>query len=642
MHRLANPHLLNQTSQSFLLILLLVVVTISCARKATNHPVTNPVPPTNEAFPPTLEPKPITKTQLKPATTVLNSAPTIPVHGNSVSSSTLAVSPNGKFVAAVNPDSDSVTLVDTASLSVLSEIPVGDDPRTLSFTPDSKQVVVANHGSATISKFDLDKPNEVTNYQVGSMPYGIVTDGLHAFVTEFGIGTVSIIDLMTGKMVSKIPVDDFPAGLALNSNRQQLYVTHFFTGKVTVIDQQTYSVIGTVNIGGGSNISQFIYISPDNKYAYLPQTRSNVANTALLFDSTVFPVVNVIDLSKLQLSVPKRITLDTADRPVNIPFSLAISPDGNILYIANAGSNDVSVIDLITNRNIAHINVGSNPRGIANTPDGSVIFVNNVLDGTLSVIEAETNTLADDITLTQIPLQASILVGKKLFNSSDDPILSTDNWISCATCHFNGMMDSRTWHGFPDGPRNTPSLSGVGATLPIHWSGDFDELQDVEITIRDIQFGDGLLTGPTNDSLTTTHAGLSKQLDSLAIYMASIPNIPSPNKKNRESIKSGRALFSNLGCNSCHMAPLYTDKQLHDVGTGDPLKEKNSHGRGTNFDTPSLNGIWMTAPYFHDGSASTLKQVLQTGNTHNIANKLEAKELEELIAFLESLPEPDK
>ena len=50
----------------------------------------------------------------------------------------------------------------------------------------------------------------------------------------------------------------------------------------------------------------------------------------------------------------------------------------------------------------------------------------------------------------------------------------------------------------------------------------------------------------------------------------------------------------------------------------------------------------MTAPYFHDGSASTLKQVLQTGNTHNIANKLEAKELEELIAFLESLPEPDK
>jgi cytochrome c peroxidase len=53
--------------------------------------------------------------------------------------------------------------------------------------------------------------------------------------------------------------------------------------------------------------------------------------------------------------------------------------------------------------------------------------------------------------------------------------------------------------------------------------------------------------------------------------------------------------------------------QLHDVGTGDPNLERNSHGRGTQFDTPSLLGIWATAPYFHDGSASTLEDVLRMG-----------------------------
>ena len=79
--------------------------------------------------------------------------------GGPVSSSPVAVSPDGRLVAAVNPDSDSITLIDTTSLSVLSEIPVGDDPRTLSFTPDSKQVVVANYGSDTISKCEGLNPN---------------------------------------------------------------------------------------------------------------------------------------------------------------------------------------------------------------------------------------------------------------------------------------------------------------------------------------------------------------------------------------------------------------------------------------------------------------------------------------------------
>ena len=40
---------------------------------------------------------------------------------------------------------------------------------------------------------------------------------------------------------------------------------------------------------------------------------------------------------------------------------------------------------------------------------------------------------------------------------------------------------------------------------------------------------------------------------------------------------------------------------------------KKSHGRGTNFDTPSLRGVWLTAPYFHDGSAATIQGVFRTG-----------------------------
>ena len=472
-----------------------------------------------------------------------------------VSSSAVAVSPDGKLVATVNPDSDSIALADASTLAVLAEIPVGDNPRTLSFTPDSKTVVVANHGSATLSKVNLNQTVEVAQYPVGSMPYGVVTDGVHAFVTEFGLGTVGIIDLMTGELLTRITVDAFPTGLALSRDGQRLVVTHFFTGRITVINQQAAAVLGTISAGSDTNLSQFVAMSGDGSLAYLPQTRFNVSNTARLFDTTVFPVVNLLDIDNLKLVPRKRITLDTADEPVNMPFSVALSPDEKTLYVANAGSDDVSVIDLNTNRGLAHISVGSNPRGIAISPDGSNVYVNNVLDGNLSIIDTDTLTVTDLVTVTNIPLSPTLLKGKKIFNSAASPSLTTDHWISCATCHFDGMMDGRTWMGFPDGPRNTPALFGAHQTLPMHWSGDFDELQDVEVTIRDIQFGTGLIAGSPHDTLGKPHAGVSTELDTLAAYLGTIKVLDSPFRDSRSEITIGKSVFENLGCESCHSPP---------------------------------------------------------------------------------------
>ena len=555
---------------------------------------------------------------------------------SSVHSSAITVSSDGTLVASVNPDSDTITLIDALLLKVVAEIAVGDDPRTVSFTPDSQQLLVANHASNTISVVDSNKKIQIARYPVGSMPYGIVNNGVYAFVAEFGLGKISVLDLSTGKVLNNIIVEAFPSALALNSDGNRLFITHFFSGIVTVIDLTTFTIAETISTGINTNLSQFIAITSDGKKAYLPQTRSNVANQALLFDTTVFPVINVVDLVEGILSIKERITLDTADEPVNMPFAVALSPDEKIVYLANAGSDDISVIDLTNNKSVAHIDVGSNPRGIAINPDGTLVFVNNVLDGTLSVIDTSKLSLLEEIILTDLPLNTTLLEGKRIFNSSASPILSTDNWISCATCHFDGMMDKRTWLGFPDGPRNTPALFGVKETLPIHWSGDFDELQDVEITIRDIQFGNGLIEAEIHDSLGSSHAGLSQKLDALAAYMASIEIPLSPYTENQKAIKQGQELFRNLSCDSCHVPPLYTNLELYDVGTGDPVKEKNK--RGTKFDTPSLRGIWMTSPYFHDGSADTLEKVLQTGDVHNVSSTMNIEQIKDLIAFLRSLP----
>lgn len=65
-------------------------------------------------------------------------------------SSTIAVSPNGKLVVAINPDSNSITIVDPITLKVLTEITVGNNPRTLAITPDSRKVIVTNHDDGTL------------------------------------------------------------------------------------------------------------------------------------------------------------------------------------------------------------------------------------------------------------------------------------------------------------------------------------------------------------------------------------------------------------------------------------------------------------------------------------------------------------
>ena len=551
-------------------------------------------------------------------------------------SSAVAVGPDGTMVVAVNPDSDSVTLVDARSLHVIAEVSVGDDPRTLAVTPDGAYAIVANHGDDTVSAVDLAAHSEAARWPVGAMPYGVATDGIRAYVAEFALGNVAVIDLAAGVVERRVVVGQFPAGLGLTENGK-LLVTHHFTGAVTNVDTATLVVGATVEPRFEANLAQSIAFAPGGALAFIPHTRPNTTNPALLFDTAVFPVVSVLEVEASAFRPSKRITLDTADRPVNIPFAAVVTPDGSMLYVANAGSNDVSVIDLDTGIATANVKVGANPRGIALTPDGSQLFVNNVLDGTLTVIDAATNGVTATVHITDIPLPETILLGKRLFNAATAPRLTSDNWISCAVCHFDGLTDNRTWLGFPDGPRNTPSLLGVGETGPFHWSGDLDELQDVEVTVRTIQGGAGLVEGDAHDTLGPLHAGESADLDALAAYLQTLRMRPSPVRQDAATVDRGRALFEALGCSECHGAPTYTDGLLHDIGTGDASKERNPHGRGTRFDTPTLRGLWLTAPYFHDGSAPTLRDVLTTFN-HGDAAGLSEAELAALVAFLLTIP----
>ncbi len=100
--------------------------------------------------------------------------------------------------------------------------------------------------------------------------------------------------------------------------------------------------------------------------------------------------------------------------------------------------------------------------------------------------------------------------------------------MSCASCHNDGGQDGRVWDltGFGEGLRNTIALNGRGGMGHgfLHWSANFDEVQDFERQIRELSGGTGLMsdvqysTGTRNQPLGDAKAGISQNLDELAAY----------------------------------------------------------------------------------------------------------------------------
>jgi len=569
------------------------------------------------------------------------------------SSAAIAITQDGKTLVVVNPDSNSVSIVDTNALDKISELPVGRDPRTIAIGDEGRFAYIANHGSGTVSIVDLEHLAIADEAHAGFHPYGIVVSpsAERVYVALQGQDQVGILDKTTLETMALLDTGDRPSGLAISDDGTTLFVTHLLDPTLSIIELAgDAEKDGTsVSLWPDSNLLQSVVLDPTRQLAWLAHTRSNTANRALSFDTTVFPVVTPIDLTMRTITATANIALDTADQPVGLPFDAAFSTDGRQIWIVNAASNDVSVIDRTSRRKLANIKVEDNPRGIVMAPNGGHVYVNNTLAGTVSVIDTSTYSVVTTISVTRIPLPPLLLHGKRLFHTSADTRLSRDRWISCNTCHFDHEHDGRTWFFNFSGPRNTTSLLGMIFTYPLRWSGEWDESADSEFAIRMENFGSGLIPEGMNCTLQppdciagTPNQGRSYDMDALAAFIDSLAPPQSPRQTAGLALtpaaQRGQALFldANTGCVTCHPPPLYTDHQKHDVGTG-TADEKI----GTAYDTPTLWGLYDSAPYFHDGSAATLQDTLKrqsSGSEHDVCRHLSDGQCNDLIKFLETLP----
>ena len=338
---------------------------------------------------------------------------------------------------------------------------------------------------------------------------------------------------------------------------------------------------------------------------------------------------------------------------------MAFTPMGDAFAVAFVGSNVVEVWDANTLKRLSEVNVGRAPVGLAFRQDGRRLYVHNFLDRSVSVLKTDglldgsanqPILVATVSTVGNEALAPEVLRGKRIFYNAADPRMSRDGYISCASCHLDGGSDGMVWDRtqFGEGFRNTIDLRGRrGANGGfVHWSANFDEIQDFEHDIRNAFGGTGFMSeaafqeGQRDEPLGHPKAGASRELDALAAYLESLDETPdSPHRTGQGALTEhgllGRQVFAELRCARCHSGSDFTDDGMHDVGTirttsGAQLEAVN---------TPTLKGLWLGAPYLHDGSAATLAEVLD--NAVHMGSDLTEQQASYLATYLLQLDDKE-
>jgi DNA-binding beta-propeller fold protein YncE len=610
---------------------------------------------------------------------------TLPLTHAPRQSGSVAVHAARAEVAVVSPDSDELAIFSYAggAFSLSRRVATADEPRAVTAFGDGWAVACQAAGVVQVLGPGSGTPRAIP-MPTASRPFGVIEVLGELFVSLQATGELVRIDAGLTIADRFFAIED-ARGLALLPDGR-IAVTRWrspdaraevaalspdgASREVWALAYDPQPPSDTETGGVPSYLSSFL-VSPTGRLGIVPSLQAAIgeglyrSGRPLAHETTLRAALSFVDPVSGAEDFERRKLFD--DR--GLASAGAFSSHGDYVFVAMRGSRAVERFDVLTGTQAGSIlEVGQSPQGLAISPDDSLLFVDAYLSRELVVYDVS-NAGALPVELARLPipsaepLSAEILRGKVLFNDSADPRIGRDSYIACAHCHLDGLADHRTWD-FTDrgeGLRDTIDLlgrAGIG-NGPLHWSANFDEVQDFEHDMRGPFRGTGLMddadfhSGTRDTTLGEPKAGVSADLDALAAYVTSLDaHLPSPyrNADGTLTVEAtrGRAVFLAAGCPICHAGVALTDSgfespgvpRLHDVGTLGAGSGQRLAGTLTGIDTPTLHGVWQSAPYLHDGSAVTLREVLTTRNptdAHGTTSALGAGEIDDLLAYLRCL-----
>jgi len=259
---------------------------------------------------------------------------------------------------------------------------------------------------------------------------------------------------------------------------------------------------------------------------------------------------------------------------------------------------------------------------------------------------------------------AKVDAGRRLFF---DTRLSRDRTLACASCHepVRSFSDSRVVArgvGHALGTRNVPTLVNRGYGRTFFWDGRADTLErqvlqpivspiELALTERELEQRTGM-------TAAAVAAALASYVRTIRSGDSRFDRFAAGDSRALDDLeKAGLQVFrARGGCSACHAGPNFTDEQFHNTGVawrdgrfiddGRFAISMIDRDRGA-FKTPTLREVARTAPYMHDGTLSSLEEVVDFysdgGRTNpyldaQIAPRhFTADEKRALVAFLRTL-----
>jgi len=584
-----------------------------------------------------------------------------------LSPTALVPSPDGRQLYVACATSSRLLVIDTERLGVSRTIRLPGPASGLALGGDGTRLFVSSPSFAG-RVFVVDTG---TGAVLAASPAGhtalspvLSRDGTTLFVCSRFDNTVRVLDLAERVEREGIPMPREPISAALTPDGRWLLVANHLpagsaaaaviAAKVVLVDAARRTVLKEFLLPNGSMELRDIRVSPDGQFACVPHLVARfLAPTERIERGAINRnALTFIDVARRELL--GTVALDELGRGAANPWALAWSADGHWLCVTHAGTHELSVIDWprlsakLASRSAARPWPGSTgdltddfgflsglrrrvklalngPRAVAVI--GSRAFVAGYFSDSLDIV-ALSGPETGVRTVALGPSEPMTLQrqGEMFFN---DATLCREGWQSCASCHGDdGRVDALNWDLPNDGlgnPKDTRSLVFADRTPPSMSLGvRANSRVAVRSGIKSTLFGDQLEPAAT----------------AMDAWIRSLRPLPSPHLVNgalSPAAQRGARLFHNpkVGCARCHPEGLFTDLRSYDVRTRGPTDRPEDR-----FDTPTLCEVWRTAPYLHDGSAATLREVLTTRNAfdqHGRTSPLTPLEIEELVAYLLSL-----
>lgn len=511
------------------------------------------------------------------------------------------------------------------------------EPFGVALSPDNKTLLVTHVADQKLIAFETETGLQRWDIELGPEPRGVAIspDGHEALVTFLTSGAVARVDLQAKQpKLSFVSLDPSPPSAANTPNRA------FFGEQAQVQAPGGKAPVFNPEKGKSFARNAFAVAYVGNGLAVIPHQLStpDLATSDFEVPSGGYGGGNgftaPINHRLAFLDTPDageqgEIRTAMANTTLHQPRALAYDGNSDTLYVAGYGSDDIMAIADVSQSSV-HLGwqqsvAGSNgcaPDGLAVDGENGNVLVFCSLTRTVVRLKGDPDSAAAPTVvstskeLAKSHFSASELRGKQIFRQGRNAQISTQGAMACASCHAEARADGLTW--FLQGHiLQTPFLSGrLEGTHPFKWDGQ-DANLEISLTSTVKRLGG---TGISN-----------RDAKDLQAFLTALPKPRIPTVEDDQAVARGKELFDSTttGCLNCHDGALSSDGKRHDIASDLPA-----------VDTPSLIGLASSAPYYHDGSATSLESLLRNnGSIHAMGrtSRLDDAQISDLVAYLETL-----